>query len=68
MKKICGKKRFTQFSKEHICIDVGYDVQEKTYIISNSPRLSDGLNGVRKIRSVNSIPLNLHVVMMMTSK
>lgn len=48
MKKICGKKSFTKFSKEHICIDVRYDVQEKTYIISNSPRLSDGSYGVRK--------------------
>lgn len=48
MKKICGRKSFTKFSKEHICIDVRYDVQEKTYIISNSPRLSDGSYGVQK--------------------
>ena len=48
MKIICGKRSFTQFSKEHICIDIHYDVQENTYIISNCPRLSDGSYGVRK--------------------
>lgn len=48
MKKICGKKSYTQFTKEHICVDVGYNVQENTYIISNAPRLSDGSYGVQK--------------------
>lgn len=48
MKKICGKKSYKQFTKEHINIDVIYDVQEDRYIISNVPRLTDGSYGVQK--------------------
>lgn len=48
MKKICGKKSYKQFTREHINIDVSYDVQENRYRISNEPRLSDGSYGVRR--------------------
>ncbi len=48
MKKICGKKSYNQFTKEHINIDVLYNVQENVYTISNVPRLADGSYGVRK--------------------
>ena len=48
MQQICGSQGFKQFSKKHICIEAMYLISEKSFVISNQPRLSDGSYGIEK--------------------
>lgn len=48
MKQICGSQGFKQFSKKHICITAMYLISEKSFMIGNRPRLSDGSYGIEK--------------------
>lgn len=45
-KEISKTKSFKAFSKEHICIEVVYDINKNEMIIYNFPRLKDGSYGI----------------------